>query len=153
MLKYCVKQWDRNKHKLLEDIQQNFGQYLSGDYKFLVEKVVSIIYNGEDDYNIDTYNAAEITEIDNGDYQGTLLYMIPRDTYQPADYEYLLTSVSYGSCSGCDTLQALQYDFEDDKEQQIKDFMQLCLHLVQNTVKPFNAGWADDDKYAEIIEE
>ena len=118
----------------------------------LVEMVVEYILNPSSGYG-DTYDKEKITLIDNGDYQGTQLFMIPLDTYQPSASEYLLTYVSYGSCSGCDTLLSIQ-DWNDGKltDSQVKDFMGLCKDLVCNIIKPYNAGWRNNDKYTEIAQ-
>lgn len=159
MLKFCVNQWDKNKNKLEEDIKKNIKEYNEYTYKDLVKKVVELILNDEDNDWDDKWDAENITEIDNGDYQGTLLYMIPLKTYQPSEYEYLMTYVGYGSCSGCDTLQNIQmgyYNNEDEEEKQkeinrfIKDMMKLCLDLLQNIVKPYNCGWRSNDKYIHV---
>ena len=42
----------------------------------------------------------------------------------------------YGSCSGCDTLLGIN-EYEDGlpNEEQVKDYMTLCLHLIQK-LKP-----------------
>ena len=79
--------------------------------------------------------------------------MIPTKTYQPDESEYLLTFVDYGSCSGCDTLQSIQY-WKEGKltDYQVKDFMVLCKDLVCNIIKPYNAGWRRDEKYEAIAE-
>jgi hypothetical protein len=53
-----------------------------------------------------------MTVIDDGDYQGTQIFIIPTDTYQPSVKDYVMTDTYYGSCSGCDTLQAISgYDY------------------------------------------
>ncbi len=84
-----------------------------------------------------------MTVIDNGDYQGTLIYIIPRDTYQPDVEDYLVTNNYYGSCSGCDTLQAItEYSSKPLSNGQIEDLMTLALHLVQR-LKPLDT---DSDK-------
>lgn len=157
MLKFCIEQWNKNKDKLRKDIEDNFAEYNNASYKDLVVKVVDIIFNDEDDYYDDKFDSENIAEIDNGDYQETLLYIIPQDTYQPSESEYLMTYVGYGSCSGCDTLQAIQmwsFDDEgvrgDEKEQFIKDMLGLCLNLVQNTIKPYNYGWRKDDRFTVV---
>lgn len=158
MLKFCVEQWNKNKDKLQTDIEENFAEYNNASYRDLVVKVVDLIFNDDDaDYN--KFNSKNITEIDNGDYQGTLLYMIPQDAYQPSESEYLMTYVGYGSCSGCDTLQKIQmwsYGDEDvddrEKEQFTKDMMSLCLNLVQNTIKPYNYGWRKDDRFTVVAD-
>jgi hypothetical protein len=159
MLKFCVEQWDKNKGKLEQDIINNLKEYNDYSYKELIKKVVALVINDKDSDYGDDWDSEHITEIDNGDYQGTLLYMIPLKTYQPAEYDYLMTYVGYGSCSGCDTLQAIQMWYWDDKDveqgkkvQFIRDMMSLCKDLVQNIIKPYNYGWRSDDKYIQIEE-
>lgn len=151
MLKYCRDKWNENKDKLEEALREA-NNLNSCDYKDLVALVVEHILNpGECDYDI--YDPKNITVIDNGDYQGTQLFMIPMDTYQPSEYEYLLTCVGYGSCSGCDTLQSIQ-EWDDKKltDSQIKDFMKLCKDLVCSIVKPYNGGWRNDDRFTEVVQ-
>lgn len=73
-----------------------------------------------------------MTVIDNGDYQGTQIFIIPSNTYQPSVEDYVYTNTYYGSCSGCDTLQAISnYEEGFPDEEQIKDYMELSLHLLQ----------------------
>ena len=150
MLKYCRDKWDENKDKLEKALREANNLNECG-YKELVAMVVEYILNpGEDYYN--TYDPERITVIDNGDYQGTQLFMIPMDTYQPEEYEYILTYVGYGSCSGCDTLLSIQ-DWGDKKltDSQVKDFMRLCQDLVCGIVKPYNGGWREDDRFTEVV--
>jgi hypothetical protein len=71
-----------------------------------------------------------VHEIDDGDYQGTLVYIIASKGYQPSNYWSV--KVSYGSCSGCDTLQRiLDYGREPLNEDQLDGLMTLALHIVQ----------------------
>lgn len=78
------------------------------------------------------YDINRLHVIDDGNYQGTLLFIIPKDMYQPSADEYVITTVSYGSCSGCDTLLNISgYEEGIPNEQQLKDYMTLCLHLLQ----------------------
>ena len=73
-----------------------------------------------------------ITVIDDGNYQGTQIFIIPTNTYQPSVEDYVYTNTYYGSCSGCDTLQGISsYDGDEPSEEQIKDYMELALHLLQ----------------------
>lgn len=97
------------------------------DYEDIVRIVIDAIH--EDDGDPDP-NA--IHEIDDGDYQGTLLFVISEDLYQPYDYWYV--RVEYGSCSVCDTLEGILYD-SDDREQQINDLFTLALHIFQGLNK------------------
>lgn len=79
------------------------------------------------------FDLNSMTVIDDGDYQGTQIFIMPLDTYQPSVEKYVYTNTYYGSCSGCDTLQAIQSWDESEKpnEEQIKDYMELALHLLQ----------------------
>ena len=73
-----------------------------------------------------------MTIIDDGHYQGTIIFIIPKNDYQPD--KYVVTNTYYGSCSGCDTLQSICDDYDNNKQpnlQQIKDYMTLALHLLQ----------------------
>jgi hypothetical protein len=134
MLKFCVEQWDKNKGKLEQDIINNLKEYNDYSYKELIKKVVALVINDKDSDYGDDWDSEHITEIDNGDYQGTLLYMIPLKTYQPAEYDYLMTYVGYGSCSGCDTLQAIQMWYWDDKDVEVPTFKQ---NYKCNSFPPF----------------
>lgn len=157
MLKFCLKQWDKNKDKLRKTLETEKGLN-ECDYKWLVEIVVKDILNCGEECSEDRYESSDyrwnekcITEIDDGDYQGTLIYIIPKDTYQPSEYEYLMTFVGYGSCSGCDTLMAIQ-KYGDDclTSEQVKDFMGLCKDIVANIVKPYNKGWYHKEDFDEV---
>ncbi|MGG4105106.1 hypothetical protein AAXB25_14415 [Paenibacillus lautus] len=157
MLKFCVEQWDKNKDKLKKDIEDNLKSYNEFSYTNLVEKVVDLILNDEDSDYETTFDSEEITVIDDGDYQGTILYIIPRKTYQPSECDYLMTYVGYGSCSGCDTLQSIRmwyYDEEpsaEEKNRFVKDMMRLCKDIVQNIIKPYNFGWRNDSRF-DVVE-
>lgn len=97
------------------------------NYKTLVEIVVRCISDDTDDKTPD-YD--RIHEINDGHYQGTLLYLIADKGYQPSDYWYV--RVSYGSCSGCDTLQAINgYSDEPPTDEQAREYWTLALHIVQ----------------------
>ena len=80
-----------------------------------------------DHYRFDTEN---ILVID--DYQGTQVFILHREQYQPSVEDYVYTNTYYGSCSGCDTLLSIN-EYEDGlpSESQINDYMDLCLHLLQ----------------------
>lgn len=133
MIKEIVDKWDQNKNRLEEAIRTTDMEYAS--YKTLVEFIVQYILNNPDDSeDWNNFDAKKIHEIDDGDYQGTLLFLIPKNRYQPDEDEYLVTYVDYGSCSGCDTLMEIQsYDYNDLPTcRQVNDYMRLCLHLIQN---------------------
>lgn len=152
MIKYCLKKWENNKSRLQVAFQTEKG-WNSCSYKEIVIAIVENILNIDENANYkDQWDTKNITEIDNGDYQGTLLFLIPKNTYQPAEYEYLITFVNYGSCSGCDTLQHIQNWCVDKplSKSQIKDFMSLAKDIVMNMKKPYNSGWRNDDDFDEV---
>ena len=130
MIQEIIKQWDKNK--------TNLETYFKGkhpdSYEEIVKKLFELCINDSDSDN--EYDVSEITVIDHGDYQGTQIFIIPRKTYQPSTSDYLWFDNSYGSCSGCDTLQRIRsYSDEPPTEEQTKDYMILALHLVQR-MKP-----------------
>lgn len=143
MIKLCLAAWDAHKYSL-----EQWYRTLSEDeinhlyYEDIVKRTFEII-NEMDEYpRLDVNN---ITEINNGDYQGTLIYLVPFETYQPSHYEYLMTYIEYGSCSCCDTLQGLQYWDGENKDKQIKGFMELSKDILCNTIRPYNGGWRNDE--------
>lgn len=112
MIKQVALLWKKNKNDLREVIKNGVvstiqnGEYLGGsvdDYKKLIGAIIKYVLNNDDDDP--EFNTKNIVEIDNGDYQGTLLFMFHVDTYQPSACDYIITTVNYGSCSGCDALQ------------------------------------------------
>lgn len=154
MLKIMVEQWDKNKDILKEELKQTNLNDI--EYKTLVEMTFKYVYNkdNDEDNKVDINN---IHQIDDGNYQGTLLYIIPFDTYQPQEGEYLMTYIGYGSCSCCDALLGIVGwgGCETPNESQLKDLMMLCKDILQNTIKPYNFGWRNDDKFkqAEVEDE
>ena len=76
------------------------------------------------------FDPKRVTRIDDGDYQGTLVFVIGETGYQP--HRYYVTKVSYGSCSHCDTLQSV-WDVEDVEERS-RQYLTLALHMVQSMV-------------------
>lgn len=135
MIKEFVDAWDKNKGKLEEYFKTHKQSEYDG-YESLVKLLFEVVINPEydGDWTRETFDTTKIHRIDDGDYQGTLIFLIPKDTYQPSVEEYVYTSVYYGSCSGCDTLQWIQsFDYNElPSENQVKEYMTLCLHLLQH---------------------
>ncbi len=132
MIQKFVDRFEKNKHLLRKSFKTH-----PDDYKDLVTRVIEIISHGnthDDDYEYPNPDPKIIHSIDDGDYQGTLIFIIPEQCYQPDKYYYV--KVSYGSCSGCDTLQAINgYGNEEPREDQVNDYMTLALHIVQQLKK------------------
>lgn len=132
MIKEFVKSWDKHKDELKEYFKNNpQSEYCNYEdiVKLLFEKVINA--DLEDDY--DKFDVEEIKVIDDGDYQGTQIFILHKNSYHPDINEYVYTHTCYGSCSGCDTLLAiLDYDYDEKpNEEQVEDLMQLALHLLQ----------------------
>ena len=147
MLKYCLDKWNQNKGLLEEKLAEDTS--LNGcDYTYLVKLVVDFVLNPGADMK---WDSDKITVVDDGDYQGTLLFLIPEKTYQPAEYEYLMTYVGYGSCPVCDTLQSIQpWSNDSPNEEVVKDFMLLCKDILTNMIKPYNGGWRHTEEFVEV---
>jgi hypothetical protein len=108
-------------------LRETFAAKHPDAYIDIVKAVVSVIGEegayGEPD-------ATRIHQIDYGDYQGTLLFVVAAVGYQPSDYWYV--KVGYGSCSGCDTLEGIRnYEDGPPTKEQVDAYMTLALHIVQ----------------------
>lgn len=152
MTKYCLAKWDANKDKLRKRFEEGTGWNVCG-YVDILKAIVETVLNEGEPAWADQWDSSHIAVIDDGAYQGTLLFLIPLDTYQPEPSEYLITYVDYGSCCGCDTLQGIQaYGSYGDKltEKQIDDFMLLSKDILMTMRKPFNDGWRHDERFDEV---
>lgn len=130
MIQELVNKYMANKHH----IEAAFTEKHPDSYADLVRIVVSAI-TAENDYEDLNLDPERIHQIDDGDYQGTLLFVIAAKGYQPDDYWFV--KVNYGSCGGCDTLQGIRENSTDDSAnaRAIAAYMQLALHIVQG-IKP-----------------
>lgn len=153
MIKILRDNWAKNEGRLREAISQIENLY-DFNYTDLVKLTFLHIY-APDAPDHCGLNLEQITTIDDGDYQGTLVFLIPFDTYQPTPDEYLMTYIGYGSCSVCDPLERIQdmgerpwNDQVPPTEEQIKDLLSLCEAIVCNTIKPYNYGW----RHSEVFE-
>lgn len=129
MIMELVKRWEEKKSLLQKHYSENHPE----DYKSIVSKLIELITN--DEYEELALDPERIHQIDDGDYQGTLLYVIAEKAYQPSIYYYV--KVSYGSCSGCDTLERIK-DYDTDNkptEKQTEGYMTLSLHVLQQIKK------------------
>ena len=132
MIKNFVQAWEKNKGKLEEHIRTTKQDEYS-EYKDLVKLLFDLVINPEMGAEYERFDTENIHVIDDGGYQGTMIFALHKDTYQPSVFDYVYTSVDYGSCSVCDTLQSIhQYEYENfPTDDQIEDCMTLCLHLLQ----------------------
>ncbi|MBO7683067.1 MAG: hypothetical protein J6T17_09995 [Clostridia bacterium] len=142
MMYQYIGAWAENKFRLREEIRTS-GAHNDWDYKDLVELLFETVINPyivkHTPISGKEFDLEEIVEIDHGSYQGTKIFLLHLDVYQPETFQYVYTSVDYGSCSGCDTLQGIQSQSDlinygpFPTQSQIDDYMTLCLHLYQHT--------------------
>lgn len=128
MIKKFVDAWESRK----AEIRSVFEAAHPDDYKAVVKAVVGIL--PPDSEWSDGPSTERIHQIDDGDYQGTLVFVIAASGYQPSEYWYV--KVGYGSCSGCDTLESIR-GYEDGKptQEQVDEYMTLALHVIQGLKK------------------
>ena len=124
MIESFVKSWYNRKHL----IEEQFRKERPYSYEDIIRAVVPILKVDEDRL-YGNPDPERICEINHGDYQGTLVYVIAEQGYQPS--KYWAVTVSYGSCSGCDTLDGILSDYTLDEDEQINQLMTLALHIVQ----------------------
>jgi hypothetical protein len=124
MIQEFVDRFMRNQ----DELRRRFSSTPPDIYYDVVRHVVEVV---RDENKYDTLDPERIHTIDDGDYQGTLLFVIAASGYQP--YQYWYVKVSYGSCSGCDTLESIRnYEYnQPPTEKQVDDYMTLALHIVQ----------------------
>lgn len=116
-----MKKQDELKGVLSKKHPENYGE--------LVKIVITLIKNNNDAM----LNPDNIHCIISGTYSGTKLYIIESTEY---DSDFWYVKIGYGSCSGCDTLDAIyNYSSDPPNEDQIKDYMTLALHIVQGIKK------------------
>lgn len=131
MVKEFCKAWEANKGNL-EEYFRTHTQDNYDSYDALVKLLFDIVINPSMKSDYYRFRTDDMTVLDHGEWQGTLIFILHMNCYQPSVDEYVYTSMGYGSCSGCDTLQGIHnYGTELPSEQQIKDYMTLCLHLLQ----------------------
>ena len=126
MIQEFVDAFMASKQQLRDKFSEKNPEYID-----IVRAVISVMPGG-----YGQPDAEIVHEIDDGDYQGTLVYVIGAKGYQPYDYWYV--RVCYGSCSGCDTLKSIMSDGdygEHPNSNQVDQYMTLALHVVQGLKK------------------
>jgi len=138
MIQELINQWEGNKHKL-EEYFKNTRQGEYDSYEAIVRKIFELCLPIAEGRTIG-WDLDKMTVIDDGDWQGTQIFIIPKRIYQPSIGDYVMTHTYYGSCSGCDTLLDIR-ECNDGlpTEKQVKEYMTLALHLVQKL------KWLDED--------
>lgn len=108
-------------------LEAEFRAERPDSYEALAKRLVKLLAD-PDEY--EAPDPERVHTIDDGHYQGTLLFVIGSTGYQPS--KYWAIAVSYGSCSGCDSFCAIGgYSDDPVTEQQAAEYYTLMLHMVQ----------------------
>ena len=156
MIGHFVEQWYENKHELESFLEKDYEQsenkrFWGMDYEYLFRKVFELVVTEpreirtpfDQRWNNYSWDWDRFQVINHGEYQDELVFFMVPNVYQPSlDKDYYFTSVMYGSCSHCDTMQHVQ-EVVDTKEEKIQALMLAALHMVQAT-KTFQSA----EKYA-----
>lgn len=119
MIQSFVNKVQESKNAILEALNDKTAFAYGPGYSDLVDQVVLAIGKPLD--------PGRVTQIDHGDYQGTQCYVVAETGYQP--WRHWAVLVSYGSCSGCDSLQSACDEHGEERDQQI---WQLVMNIVQS---------------------
>ena len=132
MINSIIEQWDLNNHNLKQYFEST-EQREYCDYKEILSLIFELVVEKVDKDGVSfTIQKENIRTIDDGEYEGTIIYIIPIDRPFIDVSDYLITDNYYCSCSGCDALLSIS-DCESKKpnEIQVKEYMTIALHLVQ----------------------
>lgn len=117
--------------EIKEDLLKDFSKEQPSSYSDILTKTLTKMFsdeNGEPEYGKPDFNNIHV--IDDGDYQGTLVFIIPKNGYQPSDY--WCVKVDYGSCSGCDTYEAYAEWNEEDYYKSAPHMVTMAMHMIQS---------------------
>ena len=101
MEKEIIERWEKGKENLQKYLSTHEIENTCESYEDLVKVLINECLNYSKDYKV---FSTEFVCIDNGHYQGTQIFVLHYDTYQPNYNDYYIFDNEYGSCSGCDTL-------------------------------------------------
>lgn len=127
MIKEFIPVFDAKRDEIKAKIKATDGPTYDDLFRFVCEALAG-------DYGMP--DPERITRIDHGDYQGTLVFVVGAQGYQP--YTYWATKVSYGSCSHCDTLQGITDKVvwgEPMSDEVVEEYFTLALHMFQRMVE------------------
>ena len=147
MMRIIRDRWADNKEELRRVLKEKYEKNNCYSYDDIVKVAFETIFNHVDGLKLDL---GKLVSIDNGDYQGTILYIIPFNVYQPTEYQYFMTYIYYGSCSVCDTLQGIM---DESGNEQIDDLLALCKDILCNAISPYNYGWRNNPDFDQVEED
>lgn len=138
MIKEFIDQWWKYKDNM-ERYFKSISEIREIDYEDIVKALVDSVLNAGKDVKYQKLSM-DIHVIDDGDYQGTQIFVVHNDIYQPDVDDYFFTHNYYGSCSGSDILQSItEYQSKPATDEQVKELMKLAFDLLRN-FKPLVYG-------------
>lgn len=151
MLKILKDKWAKNSDLLFKKISEVYTDDFNSwgaNYSDLVKLTFDVIYNDGNNWDCDTLDVDRITEVDDGNYMGTLLFLIPFRTYEPSEGDYLMTYIGYGSCTVCD---AFQNALCLDGNYKHRAIFAIAKDLITNAIKPYNHGWRYQEGFEQVV--
>lgn len=124
MEKEIVELWEEHKNALKEFFTTYKGDSYSFDYDLLIKNLIEKSLPGFELIHCFT----------TGSYSGDIVIIFGDKKYDAFDIDRLyLSSIYYGSCSGCDALQEILSNDREDTftEQQVTDLMCVALNIIQ----------------------
>ena len=128
MIVQFIERFQEIKLELLEQ----FCQKEPESYEDIFKQTIKMMFPYNKDYDSESPDFERITVIDNGNYQGTLVFVVASQDYQPSDY--WVSSIDYGSCSGCDTYQAYS-TYGENPEESAQHMLTMALHMIESMKK------------------
>lgn len=130
MDKEIIERWEKGK----ENLREWFKMTPQSEYDSYSKVVSALIKNclNYGDLSDDEELSEDFDVSDHGNWQGTQIFLLHKDVYQPDTSNYYIFDNYYGSCSVCDTLLSIsQYEGGIPTKEQVDEYMTLCLHMVQ----------------------
>lgn len=136
MIDAFVKKFNDNRENIKKDLMNTT---LRQTYIALFRLLC--VYLSDEENEWDFPDPKRIEHFGHGDYQGTDVFAVACGGYQPR--QYWITYVDYGSCSGCDTLCAVndlcEYNYitngYDVTMEAADRYLVIMLHMLQR-MKP-----------------
>lgn len=121
MITEFIDRFQEIKPRLLEQ----FSKEEPESYEDVFKQTIKMMFP---DFDSESPDFERITVIDHGDYQGTLVFVVASQGYQPSDY--WATRVFYGSCSSCDTFQRY-CTYGGNPEDSAPAMVTMALHMIE----------------------
>lgn len=136
-----INKWYENKDALQNKLQAEVDSWEYSKWCACMEdynEFANIVLNTILPVNVRHYSEPHfkngyVIDIDN-DYQGNLCFVFVRNK------KLYMSTIYYGSCSGCDSLEHASYS-----RDPVKELMTLALHMIQST--KYIGRWEYGDFY------